>query len=107
MGIAAITPDMADVVIKAITNRRKAAAPEDAMQRKWMFRACLQLNRIGTMRISVRKNAMPLRTTLTVSIGGKTAEVVSVLANWMSIRGSRLGGLIAFEEHTKFVVVFL
>jgi len=50
---------------------------------------------------------MPPRTTLTVSMGGKMTEVVSVLTNSRSIRGSRLEGLIAFDEHIKSLVLSL
>ena len=105
--IPAAAPDIADVVITAITKRKKAAPAAAPMERKCIFRACRQLKTIGTKSSRLEKSEMPLKVMLSVSIAAGTMECGSILAKLISINGSMLGGLIALEEQAKAVTLSL
>jgi hypothetical protein len=102
-----IAPEIADVVIRATTNRKKAAVAVMIMHRICRFRACPQRD-IGMQRNNAKTSAPPPKARHKVSNRGDTTERTRDFAKSTTMRGSRLGGgSMAMAEHAAEVTLSL
>jgi len=106
--MALIPPEIADVVINAVTKRKKAAAPANTMHITCKFRACCQSKITGKESSNAMRRALTLSAMLKTSRGGDRTEFVSDLAKPIVMSGSAFGAsTAAFVEQATAVELSL
>ena len=96
--IVAMDAEIADVVLRLATKRKKHAAAAETILVKCKFRACLQLKTTGTWRNISTNRTIPPKTILNIRIHGGITELISNLERSIIIRGSRPGEFMASIE---------